>query len=246
VYSALLGNTSGHHNTAMGAAALFNNIDGDFNTAVGSGALVNTSGSRNIAIGAAAGQNLNTGEQNIDIGNTGVAGESDTIRIGTVGVQQATYIAGIDAVPVTGATVVVNGFGQLGTMASSQRFKEEIKAMDTSSEAILALKPVTFRYKKEIDPATIPQFGLVAEEVERVNPDLVTHDAGGKPYTVRYDAVNAMVLNEFLKEHSKNEKQEATIAQLKEQIVALTAGLQRVSAQLELSNHTSQTVVNNQ
>jgi hypothetical protein len=125
--------------------------------------------------------------------------------------------------------------------------------MDKSSEAVLALKPVTFRYKKEVDSDGIPQFGLVAEDVEKVNPDLVVRDKEGKPYTVRYDQVNAMLLNEFLKEHRKNEEQEATIAQLKrdsaeqrKQIETLTAGLQKVSAQLELSKSAPQTVLNNQ
>jgi len=123
--------------------------------------------------------------------------------------------------------------------------------MDKVSEALFALKPVTFRYKKEIDPAGTPQLGLVAEEVEKVNPDLVVRDGNGEIYTVRYDAVNAMLLNEFLKEHrtvrelkSNAAKQEATIAQQQKQIESLTAGLQRVSAQLELGKATPQTVLN--
>jgi len=110
--------------------------------------------------------------------------------------------------------------------------------MDKASEAILVLKPVTFRYKKDIDPDAVPQFGLVAEDVEKVNPDLVARDADGKPYTVRYEAVNAMLLNEFLKEHQ-------TVQQLKKQVAELTAGLQKVSAQLELSKSAPQTVLNN-
>ncbi len=132
--------------------------------------------------------------------------------------------------------------------------------MDKASEAILALKPVTFHYKKEIDPEGIPQFGLVAEEVEKVNPDLVVRDANGKPYTVRYEAVNAMLLNEFLKEHHTVQEQEATIAQLKstaakqgvtiareqKQIEALTAGLQKVSTRLELRSPAPRKVVSNQ
>src|SRR5439155_24662197 len=122
--------------------------------------------------------------------------------------------------------VLVNSNGRLGTMTSSARFKDEIKPMDKASEAILALKPVTFRYKHEIDPNRIPQFGLVAEEVEKVNPDLVVRDREGKPYSVRYDQVNAMLLNEFLKEHS-------TVQELKKEVAALTVGLQKVSAQLE-------------
>jgi trimeric autotransporter adhesin len=140
--------------------------------------------------------------------------------------------------------VVVSPNGQLGTATSSVRFKEAIKPMDKDSEAILALKPVTVRYKQAIDADCIPQFGLLAEEVEKVNPDLVVRDAEGKVYTVRYDAVNAMLLNEFLKEHRKNEEQEATIARLQKQIEALTAGLQKVSAQLEARKPASQ-VANN-
>ena len=142
-------------------------------------------------------------------------------------------------------------------MTSSARFKDEIKAMDNVSEALFALKPVTFRYKKGIDPQGIPQLGLVAEEVEAVNPDLVVRDKEGKPYSVRYDQVNAMLLNEFLKEHRRVEEQQMTITQLKQdfqsriahqqkQIEALTAGLQKVSAQLELNKPAPQTVVNNQ
>ena len=145
----------------------------------------------------------------------------------------------------------INSSGKLGTTTSSRRFKEQIKPMDKSSEAVLALKPVTFRYKKEVDSDGIPQFGLVAEDVEKVNPDLVVRDKEGKPYTVRYDQVNAMLLNEFLKEHRKNEqqeskieKQEAKIARQEKQIEALTLGLQKVSAQFELNKTASQTVLN--
>src|SRR5205814_5445726 len=130
------------------------------------------------------------------------AGESNTIRIGKVGTQTTTFIAGISGATVpTGVAVIVDGNGHLGTTTSSVHFKEAIRPMDKASEAILALKPVTFRYKKDLDPDGIPQFGLVAEQVEKVNPDLVARDEQGKPYTVRYEAVNAMLLNEFLKEH---------------------------------------------
>jgi hypothetical protein len=152
-----------------------------------------------------------------------------------------------------GSAVFVNVDGKLASSTSSQRFKEEIKPMDRASELLFALKPVTFRYKKQIDTPGKSQFGLVAEEVEKVNPDLVVHDKEGKPYSVRYDQVNAMLLNEFLKEHGKNEKQqskierqEATIKELRQEIAVLSAGLQKVSAQLELSKHTPQTVLNNQ
>src|SRR5206468_4392268 len=144
----------------------------------------------------------------------------------------------------SGVGVIVGTDGKLGTVVSSERFKDEIKPMDKASEAILALKPVTFHYKRELDPESIPQFGLVAEQVEKVNPDLVARDDDGKPYSVRYEAVNAMLLNEFLKEHRKVEDLEATVAQQQKgfeskiarqqkQIAALTAGLQKVSAQVE-------------
>ncbi len=190
--------TTGSENAATGWQALFNNT-GDENTADGAFALYsNTTGNGNIALGAGAGDNLTTGDNNIDIGNEGVAGEANTIRIGTSGDQTKTFIAGISGTAVTGIAVRVSSSGQLGTVPSSKRFKDEIKPMDKASEAILALKPVSFRYKHEVDPEVTPQFGLVAEEVEKVNPALVARDAQGKVYTVRYDAVNAMLLNEFL------------------------------------------------
>src|SRR5206468_7041359 len=138
-----------------------------------------------------------TGSNNIDVGNLGVAGEGNKIRIGTVGTHKNTFIAGVFGVTVSrGVGVIVDSIGHLGTVVSSERFKDEIKPMDKASEAILALKPVTFRYKQELDPEGIPQFGLVAEQVEQVNPALVARDAQGKVYTVRYEAVNAMLLNE--------------------------------------------------
>ena len=222
-----------------------------------------TTGTDNIALGFNAGRNLTTGNNNIDIGNAGRAGEANTIRIGTNGTQSATFIAGINGTAVTGVAVVVNSNGQLGIVASSQRFKDQIKPMDKASEAILALKPVTFRYKHELDPEGIPQFGLVAEEVDKVNPDLVVRDAQGEPYTVRYEAVNAMLLNEFLKEHRKVQEQEATITQLKSTVAQqqkdfqatvaqLTARLdeqvsqiQKVSAQLEANKPAPQVALNN-
>jgi hypothetical protein len=148
---------------------------------------------------------------------------------------------------------VLNGSGQLGVAASSERFKDEIKPMNNASEAILALQPVTFRYKKNIDPDGVPQFGLVAEEVAKVNPDLVARDPKSEVYTVRYEAVNAMLLNEFIKAHRKNEKQEKTIAELKSGMTALAATvkeqaaqIQKVSAQIEMSKFAPQVVLNNQ
>ena len=240
-------NSSGQGNTATGDLALTNNVRGDFNTAVGTGALAsNDSGDKNIALGNDAGRSIK-GNNNIDIGNSGFADESGTIRIGDKD-QTRTFIAGIHGKMVAGSGVFVSSNGQLGTVPSSQRFKDEIKPMDKASEAILVLKPVTFRYKHEIDPENIPQFGLVAEEVEKVNPDLVVRDKEGKPYTVRYEAVNAMLLNEFLKEHRKVEQLtkdfQSKLAEQQKQIEALTTGLQKVSAQVEASKPAPQ-VVNN-
>ena len=230
---ALFFNTIGERNTANGYFALVSNTTGSDNTANGERALFrNTTGHDNIALGAGAGENLTTGSNNIDLDDPGVGGESNTIRIGTQGIQTTAFIAGISGVAVTGTAVAVNGSGQLGVAPSSQRFKDEIKPMDKASQAILSLKPVTFRYKKEIDPERAAQFGLVAEDVAKVNPDLVVRDADGKVYTVRYEAVNAMLLNEFLKEHKTVQDQGATIAELKKEIEALTVGLQKVSAQL--------------
>ena len=164
-------------------------------------------------------------------------------------------MAGISGSPIAGTSVVVNNFGRLGTVASSARFKDAIKPMDKASEAILALKPITFHYKKEVDPNGIPQFGLVAEQVQKVNPDLVVRDAEGRVYSVRYDAVNAMLLNEFLKEHKKVEDLkkdfQARVAKQRKEIAALAATvkeqalqIQKVSAQLEASKPAPQ-VVNN-
>jgi hypothetical protein len=251
--AALYSNPFGVDNTANGFQALYND-NGSYNTATGAGALLNnTTGGGNIALGYGAGSNLTTGSHNIDIGNGGVAGESRTIRIGKHGLQTATHIAAISGVTVpTGVPVIVDTNGHLGTTTSSARFKESIQPMDKASEAILALKPVTFHYKHDLDPSGTPQFGLVAEQVEKVNPDLVARDEQGKPYTVRYEAVNAMLLNEFLKEHKafveqqrKLEQQGATIALQQKQIEALTAGLQKVSAELEVKKPALQTISNN-
>ena len=274
-YAALAFNTSGFDNTAYGDQALYSNTIGDFNTAIGFQALQNiTTGLNNIALGESAGLN-HTGDdgQNIDIGNTGVSGDNRTTRIGSSTLRA--FIAGIRGVTTGNADalpVVIDSAGQLGTMNSSRRFKKEIKPMDQTSQAILGLKPVTFHYKS--DTKATPQFGLIAEEVAKVNPDLVVRDAQGEIYTVRYEAVNAMLLNEFLKEHKKVEEQDrtvqeqkaeitqlksavakqgATIAEQQKRVEALTASLneqasqiQKVSAQLELSKPAAQTVANNQ
>jgi hypothetical protein len=258
----VLFNNTGDNNTATGESALFSNTTGHNNTAIGAFAMLsNTTGSKNIALGFGAGANNETGNFNITIGSGGgPPTESNTIRIGKQGTQTATFIAGIAGVPVGGTAVSVNSSGQLGVPPSSKRFKDEIKPMNKASEAILALQPVTFRYKHELDPKGIPQFGLVAEQVEKVNPDLVARDADGKVYTVRYEAVNAMLLNEFLKEHRKVEEQghklldqESAIAQQQKEIKALTASLkeqasqiQKVSDQLEVSKAAPRMVLNNQ
>jgi hypothetical protein len=234
-------NNIGTNNTAIGFNALLANTIGSDNTAIGVGALGdNKSGSNNIAVGFLAGENLDHGDNNIVIGNAGNPGASNSIHIGSRETHTATFIAGISGVAVTGSQVIVNSNGKLGVTVSSARFKDEVKPMDEASEAILALKPVTFRYKHELDPNGIPQFGLVAEDVEKVNPDLVARDADGRPYTVRYEAVNAMLLNEFLKEHRKIEQQrkdfEADLAKQQKQIEALNVSLEKMSAQIELSN----------
>jgi trimeric autotransporter adhesin len=247
-YQALLSNTTGGNNTANGVRALAKNTTGAFNTASGINALANNAtGKNNIALGYIAGANLTTGSNNIDIAAFGMVGESNTIRIGVAGKQTATYIAGISGVTVAGGVgVIIDTKGHLGTVVSSERFKDEIKPMDKASEAILTLEPVTFRYKEELDPDSIPQFGLIAEQVEKVNPNLVVRGEDGKVITVRYEAVNAMLLNEFLKEHRRVEEQGATIVQMKKQIEALTAGLQKVSAQLELNKPAPQLMADNQ
>src|ERR1041385_7231725 len=232
--SALAANTSGSQNTADGVNSLFRNTTGAANVAIGYNVLFNnTTGGFNTALGPAAGSQLTTGSNNIDIANKGIAAEANTIRIGTTGTQTNTYIAGISGVTVAGGVgVITDSSGHLGTIVSSARFKTDIKPMDKTSEAVLALKPVTFRYKHDLDRDGIPQFGLVAEEVEKVNRGLVARDEQGKPYTVRYEAVNAMLLNEFLKEHQ-------TVQKLKKQVAELTAGLQKVSAELAAASPSS-------
>ncbi len=245
--AALYFNTTGADNTAIGSGALSGNTTGNSNTAIGSRALQNNNGSNNIAVGFNAGINRTRGSDNIYIGNAGIAGESRAIRIGTTGIQTKTFIAGISGATVpTGVAVIVDSSGHLDTTTSSARFKEVIKQMDKTSEAILALKPVTFRYKHELDPNGIPQFGLVAEDVEKVNPDLVVRDADGKAYTVRYEAVNAMLLNEFLKEHQKVQRLEAALAAVNERLKAQDAKIDKVNAKVELTKPAPQMVVNDQ
>jgi hypothetical protein len=255
---ALFGNITGSENTAVGVSALANNDDGSQNTAIGYKALeANVGGNHNIALGHEAGINVgglnNPRDNNIEIGNAGDFFDDATIRIGDV--QTRTFIAGISGSPVTGSPVVVDANGQLGTATSSARFKKDIKPMDKASEAILKLKPVSFQYKS--DPAGTRQFGLIAEEVAKVNPDLVVRDRNGKIYSVRYESVNAMLLNEFLKQHKafleeqRNVQEQqaaitqlestvaqqqkdfpATVAQLTSRLDEQAAQIQKVSAQV--------------
>ena len=237
-FQALLSNTTGNHNTADGDNALVHDTTGSLNTAIGAHALdQNVTGSSNVAVGFQAGFSI-TGSGNVCIGQNilGLAGESNVTRIGNIGATaQANNIF-----------VTVGAGGKLGFQASSRRYKDDIKPMDKASEALFNLKPVSFRYKKEIDPARSTDFGLIAEDVAIVNPDLVARDDEGKIVTVRYQAINAMLLNEFLKEHKAFVEEHRKVEELEKQVEALTAGLQKVSAQLEVSKPAPQVVENNQ
>ena len=234
-------------NTALGDSAM-NTATGSNNVAVGRAAGLNLAGGNNIMIGQYGGQNVTTCSNNIEIGNQGAPHDANIIRLGDPATQRKTFVAGISRTAVAGGVaVMITNQGQLGVATSAARYKENIQPMAKSSEAILSLKPVTFRYKKELDPEAIPQFGLVAEDVAKVDPDLVARDDQGKPYTVRYDAVNAMLLNEFLKEHSTVQEQQKEIDALKAQLKEQAALIQKVSARVEASNPALQTVVlNNQ
>ena len=261
--NALRDNTTGDDNTAVGRAALRSN-NGSENVAFGAAALFSATGDHNTAVGYGAADEITSGSGNVCVGRetgTGITVGNNVIAIGEFvsGVSSAfgevdnsCYIGNIfgqSADPATITTVGIDADGKLGTVVSSRRFKKEIKPMDQISEAILALKPVTFHYK--IDKKGTPQFGLVAEEVADINPDLVVRDKNGEILTVRYEAVNAMLLNEFLKEHKKVQNLEATVAQQQKGMEVLTAQLkeqaaqiQKVNAQLEMSKPTPQ-VVNN-
>ncbi len=276
-YNTAIGDTAmafanGSDNVAVGDGAL-NMANGDENIGIGQQACLNCAGDNNIAIGQFAGQsvttggsnillgqnagiNITTGSNNIEIATAGTKKDSGVIRIGDAAAQKKTFIAAISGVTVSGAAVMVNSKGQLGVATSSARYKEGIEPMKDASEAILSLRPVTFRYKKELDAEGTPQFGLVAEEVAKVDPDLVAKDESGKPYTVRYEAVNAMLLNEFLKEHRKVESQTAElqvtksqlesqgkeIAELKAALKEQAAQIQKVSARLESTRAVTQLV----
>ena len=237
---ALFANTTGAFNTAIGVQALISNITGDHNTALGEQALfTNTTGDSNTAIGDAAGTFI-TGDGNVCIGAgvTGVAGESDH-----------TYIRNIDTTAVNSGTadfVMVDlSTGLLGHLMSSRRYKEHIKPMDKASEVLFALKPVTYHYKADIDRAQSLDYGLIAEDVAKADPNLAIRDGKGQIENVRYNAINAMLLNEFLKEHRKVEKLEATIAHQQKGLEILGAQIQRVSAQVRMDKPATRVVLNN-
>jgi hypothetical protein len=256
VYS-LFGNLTGFFNSATGGYALAQNTIGSNNTAIGDNALVNTTGGNNTAIGSGALGNSTTGNDNTALGigaGGGVTTANQVIAIGATGANVdfscfIGHIRGVTTANADAVPVLIDSDGQLGTVSSSRRFKSEIRAMDNASKAILALKPVTFHYKS--DKTGTPQFGLIAEEVAEINPDLVVRDEDGEIYSVRYEAVNAMLLNEFLKEHKTVQEQGATIAELKKEIAALTATvkeqtaqIQKVSAQLDVRRPAPQTALN--
>jgi hypothetical protein len=231
---ALANNTMGVFNTAVGDLALFGNSVGDTNTAIGANALGNTTGFNNIGIGFEGGLNHTVGSNNICIGNPGVVGESSTIRIGTVGIQTATFVAGISGTTSSGGVAVfVNGNGQLGTATSSRRVKEDIREIAEESDDLMRLRPVAFRYKPQIDPTGLAQYGLIAEEVADVYPELVVYDRDGRPETVRYHLINALLLNEVQKQHRAAEAQEKLIEQQKETIDREQAKIDRLEARLE-------------
>jgi hypothetical protein len=236
-WAALGSNRTGNFNTAVGWDALGSNTTGDGNTALGYGALfTNITGSNNTALGAFAGKGVTTANNVVCIGNGVLGGDvSNSTWVGNV--------YGVTTQSGTTAPVVVSDGGQLGTVASSERFKKDIANMEKTSEAILALRPVTFHYKT--DSKSTPQFGLIAEEVAKVNSALVLPDKEGKPYTVRYDAVNAMLLNEFLKEHQKVEELETALRAVNERLAEQDAKIQKVSAKIELNERAPRTLVSN-
>jgi len=195
--------------------------------------LNNTTGNNNTALGVGAGASVTTASNVICIG-AGGSNVSDSCFIGNI----------FNATASSGTAVLINSSGQLGTISSSRRFKKEIKPMDSASEAVLAFRPVTFHYKS--DASGTPQFGLIAEEVAEVNPDLVVRDETGEIYTVRYDAVNAMLLNEFLKEHRKMQEQQKQIDALTAQLKQQAALIQKVSDKVEVNRSTRQVVANEQ
>ena len=223
---ALYLNTTGDHNNAAGYSALYHNTTGAYNNAMGVNALFsNTTGSNNTAMGQLAGYYLTTGSNNIDIGNKGKAGDNALIRIGTAGTQTAIYVAGVSGVNVTGgAQVVVNSLGQLGVVSSSIRYKEDVRPMGDVSDRLLALRPVTFRYKKSDENGRKPeQFGLIAEEVAKVMPELVVYNQKGQPETVAYQTLAPLLVNELQREHARAEQQADALKAMQKELSALKA-----------------------
>lgn len=230
--NALNSNTTGGSNTALGFQALFSNTSGNNNTAVGANALGTSGGSGNIALGRLAGSNITSGSNNILIGNSAPGNESNTIRIGNT--QTATFLAGVNgATAASGVQVYVDAAGQLGTLTSSKRFKEDVRDMGEASDSLMRLRPVTFHYKAAYDDGSrLPQYGLIAEEVAKVAPDLVQYDATGQPFTVRYHAINAMLLNEIQKQYLKLMEQADELARQKTQLEEQEARIRRLEALL--------------
>jgi hypothetical protein len=221
---AMLNNQGAGLNTAMGVSALASNISGYGNTAVGASALSNNTGNYNVAVGEFAGNTLTTGDNNIMIGNSGVSGENGSIRIGSG--QARTFIAGIRGVTagVDAVSVVIDSTGQLGTIASSRRFKENIDDMAGASDGVLRLRPVIYQYRAPYKDGSKPlEYGLIAEEVAQVYPGLVAKGADGAIETVQYQKLVPMLLNEVQKQHATIESLETELKQMKETIKALTA-----------------------
>ncbi len=254
--SVMVSNTSGSENIAIGVNALYGNTIGNSNIALGLLALVSNNGSNNIGLGNQALQSVQTGSgnlalganagsalagaenNNVDIANAGITGESSTIRIGTVGTQTKAFIAGIRGVTTgvaNGITVLIDGNGQLGTVSSSRRFKTDVRDMGDASSRLMRLRPVTFKYKPELDPSGTTQYGVIAEEVEQVFPDLVARDKDGKIETVKYHLLSALLLNEVHKQYRQQRAQAEQIYTLRSQYAQL-AQLQRENAQLARDN----------
>lgn len=231
-FGALFSNTTGSFNTADGVNALRGNTSGHSNSALGDQALLNnTTGSGNIAIGATAGANATTGSDNIYIGHPGVMAESAAIRIGTAGAQTSTFIAGISGATVAGSTVLIDANGRLGTVLSSREFKDDIRDMGVASDALMRLRPVTFRYKSDTEHGR--QYGLIAEEVGDVYPELLVRDKEGAPLSVAYHALPALLLNEMQKQHSTIEAQAQTIRELEQEMRLLRERAMRVAETVE-------------
>ncbi len=228
-FSALDSNATGYSNVAVGAASLWNAVSSSYNVAIGMNALyADTLGSSNIAIGYQAGNNITSGSYNIEIGNTGTSTDSGAIRIGTAGSQGSVYIAGISSSPVSGASVVVNSSGQLGVQTSSAQFKENINDMGDVSDAIMQLRPVTFQYRAPAADGSKPlHYGLVAEEVDKIYPELVLRDSQQRPFALAYQELPALLLNEI-------QKQRRTIDEQQQKIQEQDATLQNLSRRLSI------------